>query len=87
MICPWCGSVKMRLSRLQLPDILPLLMFKYPVCCRICHERNYIGFAQALGLHLSRVPAPPSAKPQSPLPHGGRVRQTVNDGSNARIAP
>jgi hypothetical protein len=43
MICPHCGSTSYRVSRFRIPDLVRLLCLQYPVRCRMCHERKYVG--------------------------------------------
>jgi hypothetical protein len=50
MKCLYCGSTMMRTSRLRLADIPRLFLFQYPVRCRFCHERYYVGFVTGLNL-------------------------------------
>jgi len=47
MNCLWCGSAKMRVSRLQISDINQLFLFRYPVRCRACFERDHVPFLRA----------------------------------------
>lgn len=50
MQCTHCGAANLRTSRLRLLDIPRFLLFQYPVRCRNCRERDYIGFLLALNL-------------------------------------
>lgn len=50
MKCHYCGSTKLRVSRLRGGDIVRLLLFQYPIRCRACRERDYAGLMLALGL-------------------------------------
>lgn len=70
MICPECSSSSFRLSQFRTRDLERLALFQYPVRCRKCHWRSYVGFPLALMLlqvdrarRESRVnPAPRSGK-------------------------
>jgi hypothetical protein len=50
MQCSHCSSTSFRLSSLHREDIPNLLLLKYPVRCRDCHQRSYSGLWFALGL-------------------------------------
>lgn len=50
MKCQYCGSTKLRTSRLRVGDVVRLLLFQYPVRCRACRERDYAGLMLAVGL-------------------------------------
>ena len=48
MHCPKCGSNQFRVSRLRPSDFLQLLMFRYPIRCRVCNKRRFAGLSTAL---------------------------------------
>lgn len=48
MECKLCGSPSFRVSRLRFPDISQLVLFRYPVRCRTCYKREFVGFFTAL---------------------------------------
>jgi hypothetical protein len=50
MKCHYCGSSKLRVSRLRVGDVVRLLLFQYPIRCRACRERDYAGLMLAIGL-------------------------------------
>ena len=53
MNCPQCGSNHLRTSRIRPSDIPRVFLFQWPVRCRVCRERSYIGFVLALNLKQS----------------------------------
>jgi hypothetical protein len=53
MHCPQCGSNHLRTSRLRSSDFPRLLLFQYPVRCRVCRERMHVGLLLALNLKQS----------------------------------
>ena len=53
MNCPWCGSPNIRNSRLRLADLPLLCVLLYPVRCRSCEERYFIGVFAALKLRAA----------------------------------
>jgi hypothetical protein len=54
MQCTHCSSTDFRLSGLRRGDIPHLLLMRYPVRCRDCHERLYGGLLYALSLRRSQ---------------------------------
>lgn len=50
MICPECSSTNFRLSHFRAKDLERLALLQYPVRCRKCHRRTYVGFPLALML-------------------------------------
>lgn len=54
MICADCSSSSFRLSRYRLSDLERLLLLQYPVRCRNCHRRTFVGFPLALALYQAR---------------------------------
>jgi hypothetical protein len=48
--CHICGTNNFRRSRILKSDLPYLLHLQYPVRCRHCHERIYIGLLPALTL-------------------------------------
>jgi len=54
MNCSSCGSNRVRTSRLRLPDLLQLLLFKYPVRCHNCFERCYVSLLVARKLYKAQ---------------------------------
>jgi hypothetical protein len=54
--CPECSSSSFRLSRFRFKDIERLLLLQYPVRCRQCHRRAYVGLPLAMVLlQASRI--------------------------------
>jgi hypothetical protein len=54
MNCPYCGTPKFRTSRVRFSDIPRLALLQFPVRCRLCRERFYVGFSLALHLLQSQ---------------------------------
>jgi hypothetical protein len=48
MECRVCGSKTFRVSRLRIPDISQLIVFRYPIRCRSCYKRVFVNFIAAL---------------------------------------
>jgi ribosomal protein L40E len=48
--CRGCGSSELRISHLRTTDVGKLLSLRYPVRCRMCHERDFVFLPFALGL-------------------------------------
>lgn len=48
MECKLCGSATFRVSRLRVPDICQIIVFRYPVRCRTCYKREFVNFFSAL---------------------------------------
>ena len=46
--CIECSSSKLRPSRLRSKDLERLLLFQYPIRCRRCHRRDYVGLQRVL---------------------------------------
>lgn len=42
MRCVQCESAKFRLSKMRRPDLARILSLHYPVCCRVCQQRQYL---------------------------------------------
>ena len=56
MICPICGSERIRLSRLRVADLGRLLLFSYPIRCAECFERDSVNLIDAFKIRqLSRA--------------------------------
>jgi hypothetical protein len=51
MNCRWCGSRRVRISRLHLADLFTLFGLRYPIRCHTCYERYSLGLLQAWALH------------------------------------
>lgn len=51
--CSECDSVNIRRSALRISDIVQLMLLRYPVRCRKCRERRYIGLFKAFRLEPS----------------------------------
>jgi hypothetical protein len=51
MNCRWCGSKRVRISRLHLADLFTLFGLRYPVRCHTCYERYALGLLDAWSLH------------------------------------
>jgi hypothetical protein len=54
MNCPYCGTPKFRTSRVRFSDIPRLALLQFPVRCRLCRERFYVGLSLALHLLQSQ---------------------------------
>lgn len=48
MRCILCGSTNFRLSRLRVSDLPRMVVLRYPVRCRDCHKRAFMGLPFAL---------------------------------------
>lgn len=48
MECKLCGSAQFRVSRLRVPDISQIIVFRYPVRCRTCYKREFVNLFAAL---------------------------------------
>lgn len=56
MRCPYCGTAKFRTSHLRFPDLARLALLQFPVRCKLCRERTYVGLSLALNvLQAERV--------------------------------
>jgi len=53
MNCIWCGSPNLRNSRLRASDLGHLPLLRFPVRCRSCEERFFIGPLKAWRLHVA----------------------------------
>jgi hypothetical protein len=49
-----CDSSNYRISKLRPSDIFRLILLQYPVRCRNCDARKYLGILQAYRIHCSR---------------------------------
>jgi hypothetical protein len=47
MKCSFCGSDRVRISKLHASDFLRLIFLQYPVRCHACYERSYVSLATA----------------------------------------
>lgn len=54
MTCSECSSSSFRLSRFRWSDLERLALLQYPVRCRNCHRRTFVGLALALALYQAR---------------------------------
>ena len=54
MICVDCSSSSFRLSRFRLTDLERLALLQYPVRCRNCRRRTFVGLPLALALYQAR---------------------------------
>jgi hypothetical protein len=54
MNCPYCGTPKFRTSRVRLSDVPRLALLQFPVRCRLCRERFYVGLSLAMHLLKSQ---------------------------------
>jgi hypothetical protein len=52
--CTDCSSSSFRLSRFRWSDLERLALLQYPVRCRNCHRRTFVGFTLALALYQVR---------------------------------
>lgn len=48
MKCPYCGASRFRISHLRFSDLLCLVVFRYPVRCRLCRERIHVSLPEAM---------------------------------------
>jgi len=48
MECKLCGSSRIRVSRLRVPDLSELIFLQYPVRCRNCFKREFVSLFTAL---------------------------------------
>jgi hypothetical protein len=69
MLCTHCSSNEFRLSRLHRGDLAQLLLLKYPVRCRDCHERMSAGILFALSLRRAQGPPVTGSQGHSRAPH------------------
>lgn len=53
--CEACGASRFRLSRFRFSDVLPLLVFRYPVRCLKCSERTYASLPWVLEYRRMRA--------------------------------
>ena len=54
MVCTECASSNFRLSRFRWSDMERLALLQYPVRCRNCRRRTYVGLPLALALFQAR---------------------------------
>lgn len=54
MQCVECSSSSFRLSRFRWSDLERLALLQYPVRCRSCRRRTFVGFSLALALYQAR---------------------------------
>jgi hypothetical protein len=52
--CVDCGSSSFRLSRFRWTDLERLALLQYPVRCRNCRRRTFVGLPLALALYQAR---------------------------------
>jgi hypothetical protein len=52
--CVECSSSSFRLSRFRWSDLERLALLQYPVRCRSCRRRSFVGFPLALALYQAR---------------------------------
>jgi hypothetical protein len=52
--CIECGSSSFRLSRFRFSDLERLALLQYPVRCRNCRRRTFVGLPLALALYQAR---------------------------------
>jgi hypothetical protein len=52
--CVECASSSFRLSRFRWTDLERLALLQYPVRCRNCRRRSYVGLPLALALYQAR---------------------------------
>lgn len=50
MQCRRCGSKKLRLSHFYFHDLIRMVFLRYPLRCRDCRARYYVGFLTAFRL-------------------------------------
>ena len=46
--CIECSSTRLRPSRLRLKDLERLLLLQYPIRCRRCRRRDYVGLQRVI---------------------------------------
>ena len=44
--CGNCGSIDLRFSRFRLKDVPRLILFRYPMRCWVCRDRDYLSLLQ-----------------------------------------
>lgn len=49
--CAFCGNTRFRRSRVRLPDLMEVLLLRYPLRCMRCNQRQYGSYLTA-GLSL-----------------------------------
>ena len=54
MTCTECSSSSVRLSRFRWSDMERLALLQYPVRCRNCGFRTFVGLTTALALYQAR---------------------------------
>ena len=54
MVCAECASSDFRLSRFRWGDLERLALLQYPVRCRNCRQRTFVGLPLALALYQAR---------------------------------
>jgi hypothetical protein len=52
--CAECSSSSFRLSRFRWTDLERLALLQYPVRCRNCRRRTFVGLPLALALYQAR---------------------------------
>ena len=46
--CSICGSRDLRFSKFRLKDAPRLILFRYPMHCWVCRDRDYLSMLQIL---------------------------------------
>jgi hypothetical protein len=54
MMCTDCSSSSFRLSRFRWTDLERLALLQYPVRCRECGRRMFVGLPLAIALYQAR---------------------------------
>lgn len=54
MTCVECASSSFRLSRFRWSDLERLALLQYPVRCRNCRRRAFVGLPLAIALYQAR---------------------------------
>jgi DNA-directed RNA polymerase subunit RPC12/RpoP len=42
MLCDYCGSSRVKVSRFRIIDLVPLLIVRYPLRCHHCSHRMFV---------------------------------------------
>ena len=57
VVCSSCGSENLRPSRLRFSDLDRLVLLRFPVRCRICHDRQPATFRMMLDIRRNAQPS------------------------------
>jgi transcriptional regulator NrdR family protein len=85
MHCPKCGSNQFRVSRLRPSDALQLLLFRYPIRCRVCNKRRFAGLSTVLKVQQADTARHAEQRRKSRAPHVDGVSHPHVDKSSGTI--